>query len=211
MIGILLALQVNNWNEWRKDRMKEREVLTELKENLELNVDEMTSDIRRNLSLDYSCQVILNVIENNLSYHDSLNNYFGHALSYGFYVLPSKAGYESFARIGVDIVRNQVLRKEILYLFEEEYTYMESWAKRLEDLNVETTKLRQQYLMRLDRFIWTPYDFDALIMDPKFESWVRSMMYNKRSMRRAIEECLEKTELVLQLINEELQDTDLQQ
>ena len=31
MIGILLAWQVNNWNEWRKDRVKENEVLLDIK------------------------------------------------------------------------------------------------------------------------------------------------------------------------------------
>ena len=34
MVGILLALQVNNWNEWRKDRIKEKEYLREILEDL---------------------------------------------------------------------------------------------------------------------------------------------------------------------------------
>ena len=34
MVGILLALQVNNWNEWRKDRIKEREILGRMKNDL---------------------------------------------------------------------------------------------------------------------------------------------------------------------------------
>jgi hypothetical protein len=38
MIGILLALQVNNWNEQRKDRLKERVVLSQLKEDYQANL-----------------------------------------------------------------------------------------------------------------------------------------------------------------------------
>ena len=38
MIGILLALQVNNWNEWRKDRLEERLLLFDLAVNLERNI-----------------------------------------------------------------------------------------------------------------------------------------------------------------------------
>ena len=38
MIGILLALQVNNWNEGRKDRIEEVEVLLRIQEELETHV-----------------------------------------------------------------------------------------------------------------------------------------------------------------------------
>jgi hypothetical protein len=34
VIGILIALQINNWNEWRKDRVKEKEYLSEILEDL---------------------------------------------------------------------------------------------------------------------------------------------------------------------------------
>ena len=38
MIGILLALQVNNWNEWRKERQMEKKLLIELQENLRADI-----------------------------------------------------------------------------------------------------------------------------------------------------------------------------
>ncbi|MGB5378859.1 DUF6090 family protein [Muriicola sp.] len=38
MIGILLALQVNNWNEQRKDRIKEQIVLIQLQEDYQANL-----------------------------------------------------------------------------------------------------------------------------------------------------------------------------
>ena len=37
VVGILIALQVNNWNEWRKDKILEKEILNDLKINLENN------------------------------------------------------------------------------------------------------------------------------------------------------------------------------
>ena len=39
MIGILLALQVNNWNEGRKNRLKEKVYLENLKSDLVLDID----------------------------------------------------------------------------------------------------------------------------------------------------------------------------
>ena len=38
VIGILIALQINNWNEWRKDRIIEKEILHDLQLTLESNI-----------------------------------------------------------------------------------------------------------------------------------------------------------------------------
>ena len=43
VIGILIALQINNWNEWRKDRKKEKEILTELAVTLTNNIERIDS------------------------------------------------------------------------------------------------------------------------------------------------------------------------
>ena len=37
MVGILLALQINNWNENRKERVIERKILTDLREEIQTN------------------------------------------------------------------------------------------------------------------------------------------------------------------------------
>ncbi len=41
VIGILIALQINNWNEWRKDRISEDKILMEIKESLVVNIDRL--------------------------------------------------------------------------------------------------------------------------------------------------------------------------
>ena len=37
VLGILIALQINNWNENRKDRILEKEYLTRIKSDLEID------------------------------------------------------------------------------------------------------------------------------------------------------------------------------
>lgn len=51
MIGILLALQINNWNEERKTQIEEREILTSLYEDLQFAIAESKDMISRD-SLD---------------------------------------------------------------------------------------------------------------------------------------------------------------
>jgi len=79
MIGILLALQVNNWNEWRKDRITEKEILIDLKLNLESNLTflrERISYFNRGLN---STRIIKNVTDNHLAYNDTLGIHFSMA------------------------------------------------------------------------------------------------------------------------------------
>ncbi len=44
MIGILLALQVNNWNEDRKNKDKEHPISVSLRSELQANLEELRND-----------------------------------------------------------------------------------------------------------------------------------------------------------------------
>lgn len=46
MIGILLALQVNNWNEARKERAMEKAFLLDLKDEISINKEELSKQIK---------------------------------------------------------------------------------------------------------------------------------------------------------------------
>ena len=51
MIGILLALQVNNWNEERKQLSKSHNILLEIKDNLEINTKRFEEEIKEDRSV----------------------------------------------------------------------------------------------------------------------------------------------------------------
>ena len=117
MIGILLALQVNNWNEQQKDRLTEKRVLVELEENLELNIQKLEINITRKNNSDSSSQIIINAIESKQPYHDSLEAHFGWAMSIESASPMSTGGYETYKNIGIEILENKSLKKEIVFLF----------------------------------------------------------------------------------------------
>ena len=61
VIGILIALQINNWNEIRKIRNTEQHYLLSLKEEFSFNRDELKSIINRNkLNFDYALKTLNN-------------------------------------------------------------------------------------------------------------------------------------------------------
>jgi hypothetical protein len=59
VIGILIALQVNNWNEFRKDRIKEQSVLHQLKKEYTSNLKQLESKIQiRNILINSSKKIL---------------------------------------------------------------------------------------------------------------------------------------------------------
>ena len=62
MVGILLALQVNNWNEWKKERVKEIKVLGDIAIDLERNSENLAELLEFNLKADKSANLIISLI-----------------------------------------------------------------------------------------------------------------------------------------------------
>lgn len=64
VIGILIALQINNWNENRKLRQKEQTVLKQLKQEFEANLHQLNGKIEIRNTVIKNGQKILDYIDN---------------------------------------------------------------------------------------------------------------------------------------------------
>jgi len=131
MIGILLALQVSNWNEKRKEHLTERILLTSLKEDLlrnkeiiENNISALTVSIRQ-------IEVLLNAYSENLAYNDTLNFYFHKARVFPEFQI-SFVSFNELKTKGTDIIVSTTLRKKIVELFEITLSDMIETTNRLE-------------------------------------------------------------------------------
>jgi hypothetical protein len=118
VIGILIALSINNWNEWQQQREKETIVLYDLKENLESNIQLLEKEIkgikRRNRSGELIYQLVKNGNTNELITPEDWHR----ALLNGGNLILLQEGYESLKNNGFDIIVNADLKKEIVFLFE---------------------------------------------------------------------------------------------
>ncbi|WP_411768156.1 DUF6090 family protein [Winogradskyella sp. A3E31] len=75
VIGILIALQINNWNNQQQDRKREAQLLQNLKEEFQQNLDELKRDHAINVSCLQACKTLLNFPKDstpNPNYIDSL-------------------------------------------------------------------------------------------------------------------------------------------
>ena len=113
VIGILIALQINNWNENRKSNKRETNLLIELKTNLLTNVNNLKSDIDKQENSAIILHILLDYLDHQKPYIDSLDYYFAEADIAPDVVLTSSA-FETLKSTGLDLITKDSLRKEIL-------------------------------------------------------------------------------------------------
>ena len=109
VIGILIALQINNWTERRKTRETEIRTLIEIKEDVLSTLDDIEQDSAlHKISLDASKE-IMEFVSSDQEWHDSISMLFELAY-YEFRISAIETAYRSLEAKGVDLISNQELR-----------------------------------------------------------------------------------------------------
>jgi len=119
VIGILIALQINNWNEEKKAKQFEYKVLNDIKGSMQTNYRQLKMSINNSNNYIKSADIILSHLEKNLPYHDSLDTHFSNAISY-FAPTIRNAGYESLKTYGLNTITNDSI-KEALDIYDNEW------------------------------------------------------------------------------------------
>lgn len=81
ILGILIALQIDNWNSYRKDRIFEQTLLEEFKENLSIDLKNIESNIESLEEIRTSNSIITDFLDNQTQYSDTLDKHFGNISS----------------------------------------------------------------------------------------------------------------------------------
>jgi hypothetical protein len=210
VIGILIALQINNWNEWRKDRIREKVVLQEIAKTLEANcelLNRYNTTIRRSAA---SNQVINSLIENNLPYSDTLDSHFHRARQWYSNRFVSMAGYEEFKNAGFDIVLSRTLKDEIINLFESTYPqtqetidiFQDGYWHRMNEFS------RNNFYGIYNRGAMKPVDFDRLVGDQYYVSTLKEYYSVRLLLLEVQQTSFDESQRVLQLIKDELGESE---
>lgn len=206
MVGILLALQVNNWNENKKDRNTEAKLLIELKENLKSNLTKLQDDIQTELRSIKSIELVVDHIQKRNGYHDSLDIYFQKALFSPDIVL-STSGYEAIRSKGFEIVDNDTLRNSIIELYDVIYEDLLSETVRLEDQFWPTSVLPaiHKHFMFLESGA-KPVDYNSLLDDKKYVNMILHRKHFRKQAFKMKTESLSHTAYIISLIEDELSE-----
>ncbi len=197
VVGILIALSINNWNEGRKSLERERGLLTQMKNNLQYNLVQFSEVKQSYINQREWINIVLNHIENKEKLNDSKSYYFYGPFRAGSPKLTSSA-YETLKSSGLDVIKSDELREEIINLYEVSYT---EYTLNIEQtLNIWETQMitpyySQNFSIVKDKFL-TPNDYDFLFSDQKF--------VNLLTMRRLYFDNVVKSLMTMQELTENL-------
>lgn len=160
VIGILIALQINNWNEDRKTREFEMEILSDILVSIDGHFFQIDMALESHASSIQSIDIILHHLEKDLPYHDSLDVHFSQSFDW-VNVAMNNAGYESLKTYGRNLISSDSIRTALgIY----ETGWLERLAQRQEDYFYNSaapilTKLFETVAMRSKS---KPFNYEAL-------------------------------------------------
>ncbi|WP_445386479.1 DUF6090 family protein [Robiginitalea sp. IMCC44478] len=178
VLGILVALQVNNWNEDRKERRFEQKMLWELHTSIQNNIQYLDRAIDENKKARQSSQLILSYLESSQTYHDSLDFHFSKAL-FWFHPSLTNDAYESLKSYGLHLISNDSIRKKLGDIYE--WTFLERFSDRQEEyFNGTVAPLLVNWF---DSYKFSgsmkPLDYEQLRESPAYKHILRTMISNR--------------------------------
>ncbi len=116
VIGILIALSINNWNEWSKDRNIEQEYLVGLKKEFEYNLQDLEDNISRNENIMDNTRKFLQDVgpSTQVSDIETIREHVGNIMAKAIGIDPSPGVLEDLISSGnLNILRNKELRSAL--------------------------------------------------------------------------------------------------
>ena len=114
VVGILIALQVNNWNESQKNRDKEKLILNELLSSINKDLDHYELNNNHRLQRKRNGLDSLNrYINSNKSIADSLFFKFYNDMKQDITLEYDSGAFQALNSLGLDIIKNDSLRSKI--------------------------------------------------------------------------------------------------
>ncbi|MFC3879794.1 DUF6090 family protein [Algoriphagus namhaensis] len=214
MIGILLALQVNTWNEQRKSKALEQKTLRQLNADLRQNYSEIKS-IRDGVEIEIEAgEKILHYLETEEPVTDSLLTWIQDLLASGIFN-NANTTYTNLQNGDGNLISNDSLRLRITLMYEEDFTNIFNREERL--YTDYLPKLREESLTKFkpgpmlnkppdsprDFILSTPTNYSLLRKDQYFKNVIFELTNFRKLRLRFLNETLIDLEKLIDDINQE--------
>ena len=121
VIGILIALQINTWNEERKERAYEVKMLTEVHKSLLADIKDKVTVLELFKEATHSVNELIKMREDPDYPRDSVTNHLDNIKNLGLFFPYSDGAFEAIKASGLDKISNDALRDELVHLYS--YTF----------------------------------------------------------------------------------------
>ena len=210
VIGILIALQLNNWNTERKAEIQEVSLLKEMRQNLERDLSDCRFNIKRNTQLNNGIAAVSRHLEERTPFHDTIRTHYANIWGSTLQYMNSSA-YDNLNSIGFDIIQNDSLRRSITRLYSERYPYIKTLEIEFDNkiqLNEMLPQMNAKVIIDPARELGYPVDAQSLMDDLRFKELLKSCG-SVRSFMLSLYKGLEQDILALiKQIDEELKSRE---
>ncbi len=208
VIGILIALQINNWNQDRKDRAIEIQLLKNLRNSLVSDIQNQIEPIINQTELDLAnIADIKKFLNQSPTYNDSMNIKFN-TLMYSKNFTYEITSYKALENAGLQMIRNPELKSRILKLYNMEYNEIEfSISNFMNNVIAFFRPNMRQLFFFLDNNRengYTPVDYEKLRSNRDFKNNLIVCTENCTNLNESIHAVKQKVEELIGLIDTEL-------
>ncbi len=187
MIGILLALQVNNWNQERQLKKQELELLQDLKKSLLSDLAYEIHPLMERIQLDSTrIAKLLTTTKNAQTTKDPfiMGKYNGvpvltHEASFN----PQGSIYKTLESLGVSLISDKELRNKILSVYDRDYPDIQNW---IDNKGINIRDYGRPVIRTKFKELKPEYGFEMLDIniydDPVFWNYLNNEVRNNRIM-----------------------------
>jgi hypothetical protein len=169
MIGILLALEVTNWNEEQKEQETEKSMLRSILKGLVKDSADLEFNKAVHLESLNSQKIVIKWIEGTAPFHDSLKRHISLSFRYTGFISVDEP-YENLKREGTRLIRNEGLREEISNLYDLRYDlYGVLENQYIQFINNAMKTTNQDFFDQSNPIVYNPPDYKGEMtpLDPQ--------------------------------------------
>lgn len=153
-VAVISAFALNNWNDNRNDRNAENKILTEIKNGLAKDIEDIRlNELGHKMGID-AVNYFRNILADKPASKDSMMfHYFN--LTRDFVSAQNISGYETLKSKGLELIRNDSLRTKIVSLYEYDYNTL----RKLEEEYYEL-QFQENYFKEINSLIAQNFEFN---------------------------------------------------
>jgi hypothetical protein len=219
VIGILIALQINNWNEAKKNRDYEvkmlseiAKMLSEIAKALETDKNHCENMLERINILDSTTNYFMTLSKNNMSINDSIfNKIFRLNSGTGFQI--NFGPYEAIKSSGLDRISNDSLRNQLIDLYDFKLPlYHENYnhVNRNHQNNIESllSMLGNRYIRSVNgrQFVAWKNTSSIILQQQQFLEILSDIVWRNNNSNRIFINVTEELQKGIDNINLEIKD-----
>lgn len=189
-IAVFLAFALSNWSENRRGENTEMKILSEISNGLKKDLNDIQINTKGHEYGIKSCEYWRNVVNEKQFSQDSIHwYYFG--VTRDFTSVQNTPGYESLKSKGLEILKNDSLRLEIISLYEYDFNSLKKFEEEYSEM-----QFHDSYFHEINSIISPYFNFDTtgsiksittpLVLNIEKKNTVLSILWKIEANRKSI-------------------------